>query len=316
MEELHEFILESGLIVNEEFFDYFAMKASAKNWLYLAKYRFGTGGFYGAHRGVQLHDLQFSYSIRNEGMMYEGIAPKECITLGILQKSEGTVLVNDLKIMTGDMIIIDDTKPYTMSTSQSSTFEIVSISKARVSKEYPWLLDFTDKVFTDPDQLLSNIIDKKWKEALSVTDLTKNHALIENMEKEIVSVIGTALIDQTGETSQLTKGERTALEVKTFLLENIEEDTRIQEIVEQFGVSDKTLETSFKSLFGFTPKHFIAILKLNKAHEELSNEHTDDFNVSDIAIKWGFTHFGRFSKNYKALFGNFPSETLNQTFVH
>lgn len=33
--------------------------------------------------------------------------------------------------------------------------------------------------------------------------------------------------------------------------------------------------------------------------------------VSDIAKKWGFTHLGRFAKEYKALFGVLPSETLN-----
>ena len=52
------------------------------------------------------------------------------------------------------------------------------------------------------------------------------------------------------------------------------------------------------------------LLKLNKAHEDLHLANTQTTNVSDIAIKWGFSHFGRFSHEYELLFGILPSETL------
>jgi len=84
----------------------------------------------------------------------------------------------------------------------------------------------------------------------------------------------------------------------------------IQSIVEQFKTTDKTLENSFKSLFGITPKRFMNLLKLNRAHEDLHLADAHKTNVSDIAIKWGYSHFGRFAKDYKALFGVLPSETL------
>jgi len=106
---------------------------------------------------------------------------------------------------------------------------------------------------------------------------------------------------------------KTALEVRSFLLNSLEETMSIQSIVEQFRTSDKTLENSFKSLFGITPKHFMNLLKLNKAHEDLHHADALTTNVSDIAIKWGFSHFGRFAKEYKALFEVLPSETLNLT---
>ena len=70
----------------------------------------------------------------------------------------------------------------------------------------------------------------------------------------------------------------------------------IQSLTEQFKISDKTLENSFKSLFGITPKRFIDLLKLNRAHEDLQLATTQMTNVSDIATKWGFSHFGRFAK--------------------
>jgi AraC family ethanolamine operon transcriptional activator len=35
-------------------------------------------------------------------------------------------------------------------------------------------------------------------------------------------------------------------------------------------------------------------------------------SVSSEASHWGFLHFGRFSNEYRALFGELPSETLRR----
>ena len=37
-----------------------------------------------------------------------------------------------------------------------------------------------------------------------------------------------------------------------------------------------------------------------------------DLRVSDVALRWGFTHFGRFSLEYRRMFGESPRETLKR----
>ena len=66
MIETHKLTFKPGLIVNQKFFYYPAMQESVKNWLYLSKYRFDTGEFYGRHDGVQLNNLQFGHANRHE----------------------------------------------------------------------------------------------------------------------------------------------------------------------------------------------------------------------------------------------------------
>ncbi len=310
MIETHELTFQPGLIINQEFFDYAAMQESAKNWLYLSKYRFGTGPFYGCHDSVQLNHLQFGHANRHEGMMFEGVSPKDCLTIGILQKSTGCVCVNRLKMESGDVIIIDDSKPYDFVSSHRTQIAIVSISKSLVATEIPWILCAADKKFKDNDHILSDTIESEWKRVLEEPDLFADINEIEIMEKKIVKAIKYAFAGQTGESCHLTEGEKTALEVRTFLLNNLDEMMTIQSITEKFKISDKTLETSFKSLFGITPKRFKYLLRLNRAHEDLQIADAQTTNVSDIATKWGFSHFGRFAKDYKALFGVLPSETL------
>ena len=86
----------------------------------------------------------------------------------------------------------------------------------------------------------------------------------------------------------------------------------ISSLSKQHAVSEKTLQNSFKSLFGFTPKLFLRQLKLNLVHHDLVNSSSSYTTVSRIAQKWGFTHMGRFSQYYTILFGENPSVTLNK----
>jgi len=304
---------QPGLIVNQEFFDYPAMQESAKNWLFLSKYRFDTGKFYGRHDGVQLNSLQFGHADRHEGMMFEGLSPQGCLTIVILQKSTGYVCINELKIEAGDVIIIDDSKPYDFSSSHHTIMAIISIRKTLITTNFPWMLNTTDKIFKDKDNILSDTIENEWRRVLEEPDLFNNTDEFKEMENKIIKAIKCSFEGQRGERCCLTEGEKTALDVRSYLLSSLEETISIQSIVEEFKTSDKTLESSFKSLFGITPKHFMNLLRLNKAHEDLHLADALTTNVSDIAIKWGFSHFGRFAKEYKSLFNVLPSETLNLT---
>ena len=311
MTETHELTFQPGLIVNQEFFDYPAMQESAKNWLFISKYRFGTGKFYGCHDGVQLNNLQFGHAHRHEGMFFKGLSPKDCLTIAILQRNTGSVCINDHKMEDGDVIMIDDSKPYDFSSSQHTIMAIISISKTLVSTEIPWIYCAVDKIFKDKDNILSDTIENEWRRVIEEPKLFHNTHELHIMEQKIIKAIKYAFVGQTGKSCHLTEGEKTALEVRSFLLNSLEETMTIQSITEQFKTSDKTLETSFKSLFGITPKRFKYLLRLNHAHEDLHHADALTINVSDIAIKWGFSHFGRFAQEYKAVFDVLPSQTLN-----
>jgi AraC-like DNA-binding protein len=307
----HPASFQPGLIVNQEFFDYPAMQESAKNWLFLARYRFDTGDFYGRHDGIQLHNMQFGHADRHEGMMFHGTSPKECLTIVLLQKSNGKVCLNNHKMNIGDIIIIDDVKSYEFSSSHHTVMAIISIRKSLFVNS-AWLLEETDKKFKDFNNMLSQVIEAEWKNILERPNLYQDDDKLRAVENKILNTISYIFKEQKGVTFNLTKGEQTALKIKSFLLESLVEDITIDSIVSQFNISHKTLENSFKSLFGITPKHFLMLLKLNHSHEELLLNNEKVTNVSDIAIKWGFSNFGRFAQNYKALFGVLPSETLHK----
>jgi AraC-like DNA-binding protein len=51
--------------------------------------------------------------------------------------------------------------------------------------------------------------------------------------------------------------------------------------------------------------------RLNAVRREIL-EHGSARNISEIALGWGFTHLGRFSAEYRKLFNEAPSATLQR----
>jgi AraC family ethanolamine operon transcriptional activator len=49
---------------------------------------------------------------------------------------------------------------------------------------------------------------------------------------------------------------------------------------------------------------------LNAIRRELRHARGSGERLSDVAMRWGFLHFGRFAEDYRNLFGERPSDAL------
>jgi AraC family ethanolamine operon transcriptional activator len=78
------------------------------------------------------------------------------------------------------------------------------------------------------------------------------------------------------------------------------------------AVSERTLEYAFKKILGMSPMAFLQRLRLHQVRQALRAGSRRTTTVSAVALKWGFWHFGDFSKAYKNCFGESPSDTLRR----
>ncbi len=51
-------------------------------------------------------------------------------------------------------------------------------------------------------------------------------------------------------------------------------------------------------------------MKLNAIRREMQGSPDTGERISDIAMRWGFLHLGRFSEDYRRLFRERPTDTL------
>jgi AraC family ethanolamine operon transcriptional activator len=86
----------------------------------------------------------------------------------------------------------------------------------------------------------------------------------------------------------------------------------ISELCAAANVSERTLQNAFKDIIGMSPMTYLNRLRLHRARDELRKATGDSTTVTDVAMNWGFWHFGEFSRAYKNCFGELPSGTLKR----
>ena len=84
------------------------------------------------------------------------------------------------------------------------------------------------------------------------------------------------------------------------------------DICQAVGVNARTLQHSFRKKRGYTPLQFLYRIRMDGVRSGLQNL-DNATSVTNEAARWGFLHFGRFAQEYRALFGELPSETLRRS---
>jgi AraC-like DNA-binding protein len=83
----------------------------------------------------------------------------------------------------------------------------------------------------------------------------------------------------------------------------------LPELCSRIGGSGRTLRLCCQEHLGMGPKHFLMLRRLHLARRAL-REAAADATVTEIATEFGFWELGRFAVEYKALFGESPSDTV------
>ncbi|KAA0873592.1 AraC family transcriptional regulator [Nitrincola tapanii] len=98
----------------------------------------------------------------------------------------------------------------------------------------------------------------------------------------------------------------------SFIREHIKEEIAVDELADLCNVSTRTLYNLFAKHLDSTPKQYIKNARLKDLQNEILHNRKIR-NVTEVALDYGFTHLGRFSSDYRRLFGELPSETFRRS---
>lgn len=87
------------------------------------------------------------------------------------------------------------------------------------------------------------------------------------------------------------------------------EDITMVDLTREVGVSLRCLQEGFRRFRGVTPREALQQIRLDGVRGDLL-QGQGGRSVTQVALKWGFSHFGRFSQSYRTRFCELPSETL------
>ncbi|WP_240455586.1 helix-turn-helix domain-containing protein [Halomonas faecis] len=96
-----------------------------------------------------------------------------------------------------------------------------------------------------------------------------------------------------------------------YALAHCDAPPSIVDLCNRVGASRRKLQYCFQETLGINPVAYLRALRLNAAHRDLLQA-GESRNVQDIAAHWGFWHLSRFAADYRRLFGECPSDTLQR----
>ena len=95
-----------------------------------------------------------------------------------------------------------------------------------------------------------------------------------------------------------------------FLRASLTEPVTLTDIAAAAGVSVRTLTRLFARRYGMGPMRWLRTLRLDAVRRALLDADPAERSVTEVALRHGFTHLGRFAGQYRERFGETPSDTL------
>ncbi len=141
----------------------------------------------------------------------------------------------------------------------------------------------------------------------------KNVSLAHTLEVELPEQILLTLSKSLPTKSNPLRARNHAIKhVKDYLSEFPNEPITVNELCKIAKVSIRTLQYAFLEHYGVTPKTYLKYLRLNNVRRELWLSDSNLTKVNDVSNLCGFWHMGQFAADYRNLFGELPSETLQK----
>ena len=99
---------------------------------------------------------------------------------------------------------------------------------------------------------------------------------------------------------------------RQYMQTHAADDVDLDEVGQAVGVSRFKLYEDFKKHFGVSPTSYLKRFRLEAVRQALLEGGRNE-NITAVAMRWGFNHLGRFSADYKKLFLEVPSKTLERS---
>jgi AraC family transcriptional regulator, ethanolamine operon transcriptional activator len=103
-------------------------------------------------------------------------------------------------------------------------------------------------------------------------------------------------------------------QTEEYLRSNLDRPLTLTDLCSAMGTSERALSYGFQDIFGTSPMVYLKLLRLQSAYQALKTAAPDRTTVLQIAHRSGFWSLGHFARDYRAMFGELPRDTLGKSF--
>lgn len=270
-------------------------------------------------RHVSLHTarMQVCFEAWSLGTMKIGRPPAGTVTFLVPAGGSGSCRIQGRPVAAGEVVMLREGDEFDYRSAGPSA--LVSVSLERVTLEAHVRESFGRHLgelrllgrlsgFRTHHVALTRLCRALAARAATHPGFLRNRLLAGRLEKRLVKILF-ARFASPREMDAPTRGRALARRAEVWLRQNLAEPPSIAELCAALNSSERTLHEAFRAHLGATPKAYLKTLRLNAARHDLLRARRST-RVTDVALDWGFVHFGWFSQDYRRLFGETPSQTL------
>jgi len=160
--------------------------------------------------------------------------------------------------------------------------------------------------------LLDRVVQVVREDAASLESLEARRGLSEQLLGLTVRALE-GLPDRPAERERtLLSHSRIVAKAEEFMRARLALPLYVADLCQATGVSERTLRSAFRNVYGVGPNRFLKLRRLNQVRRVLQRAGNGAL-VSEVATRHGFWDLGRFAGDYRRLFGESPSQTLRRT---
>ena len=134
----------------------------------------------------------------------------------------------------------------------------------------------------------------------------------ELVERMLINLIMNCLLDGIPDQPDEDMSYPKFAKIIDHIQGNLTEITSIYQICQSTNIPERTLRRLINKKYDLSPKTYLNKLRLNEVRKRLKSN-ADNSNIVQVASEFNFWHMGQFSKDYKNLFGELPSETISNS---
>jgi transcriptional regulator GlxA family with amidase domain len=97
-----------------------------------------------------------------------------------------------------------------------------------------------------------------------------------------------------------------------YIRSHLRDPFSLRDLTEATGTSPSTLLRIFKTHHGVSPMQYVKLLRLQAVRRSLLDSDPLSDMVGGVASEYGFRQLGRFSADYRKVYGELPSATLRR----
>ncbi|QOT82038.1 helix-turn-helix domain-containing protein [Cupriavidus basilensis] len=283
----------------------------------------GRGRFSGEFLQVSLPKEMLVFQERyNIAVRQRGSLGTDSFVCAIPMRANGEMSVNGVRVP-GDHAIVCNDAEFDIRTPGNFdvcgiAIQVASVRQAlsRIYKEEPHILSRQQLAAPRLDeaagarlrQQLSAMLEGLRLQPELLEDSDARHIWTDQVLIELLE----ALPIPPGDTHERSAAQRKRLVDRAceVMLAQPDEPISILEVCSAVAASRRKLNYAFQDVLGMGPVAYQRALRLNGVRRQLQRCEDALTGVYNVAVRWGFWHFGQFSTDYKNFFGELPSETL------